>query len=77
MTLLELSVFYREDAKRLRLRLRELQEAEQAQTDPDTAWHLHRRIAALVPLIQEAQELAVLTAHYYDRSYHRNEKYTL
>ena len=28
-------------------------------------------------LLQETRELAALTAHYYDRSYHRHERYTL
>ena len=36
-----------------------------------------RRIAELTPLLQETRELAALTAHYYDRSYHRHERYTL
>ena len=31
----------------------------------------------LTPLLQETRELAALTAHYYDRSYHRHERYTL
>jgi hypothetical protein len=77
VTLCELSIVYRENARRLRLRIRELQAAEEVQCDPDAAWHLHRRITALIPLLREAQELATLTARYYDRSYHRNGKYTL
>ena len=31
----------------------------------------------LQPLLREARELAILTARYYDRSYRRNERYTL
>ena len=77
MTLWELSLVYQENARRLRARIRELQAAERIQSDPDAAWGLRRRIAALVPLLKEAQELATLTAHYYDRSYYRNGKYTL
>lgn len=38
---------------------------------------LRRRITELTPLLQETRELAALTAHYYDRSYHRHERYTL
>ena len=38
---------------------------------------LQRRITELTPLLQETRELAALTAHYYDRSYHRHERYTL
>ena len=33
-------------------------------------------ITELTPLLQETRELAALTAHYYDRSYHRHERYT-
>ncbi len=77
MTLLELSVSYRDNARRLRLRIRELRAKEAAQADPEAAQRLRQRAAALVPLLVEAQELAGLTAHYYDRSYHPNGKYTL
>lgn len=45
--------------------------------DPEECWRLKRRITDLMPLLQEARDLALLTAHYYDRSYYRNEKYTL
>ena len=38
---------------------------------------LRRRIAELTPLLQETRELAALTARYYDRSYHRHERYTI
>ena len=54
MTLLELSVSYRDSEAAIRARIRDL-----------------------MPLLQEARDLALLTAHYYDRSYYRNEKYTL
>ena len=45
--------------------------------DPEKLWHIRRRIVALTPLLTEMNELADLTAHYYDRGYWRNEKYTL
>lgn len=77
MTLYEMSVSYRSSEVALRQRIRELRtELEQA-GDPELCWRLKRRITDLMPLLQEARELAVLTAHYYDRSYHRNEKYTI
>ena len=62
MTLLEMSVVYAEHAAVIRSRIVELrgltrQEAVQA---------LKRRVAALLPLWQEARDLARLTAHYYD-----------
>ena len=43
----------------------------------ETARSLRRRVAELLPLWQEARDLARLTAHYYDRGYYRNEKYTV
>ena len=43
----------------------------------ESAAALRRRIAELTPLLQETRELAALTARYYDRSYHRHERYTL
>ena len=45
--------------------------------DPEEAWRLRRRIAELTPILTQMNELAELTAHYYDRSYHKHEKYTL
>ena len=74
MTLYEMSFTYRQSETALRLRIRELRRTEE---DPEERWRLERRIAALLPLAREAAELAVLTARYYDRSYHRNEDYIL
>ncbi len=36
------------------------------ETDPEAVQALKRRVAALLPLWQEARDLARLTAHYYD-----------
>ena len=77
MTLQELSICYEAAAVPLRLRLRELRIALQASQDPEEIWHLKRRIAELTPMLTQMNELAELTAHYYDRGYYRNEKYTL
>ena len=77
MTLLEMSVQYAENAERLRARIRELRAEERQQPDPDAALRLRQRIDALTPLLRECRELAVLTARYYDRSYHKHERYTL
>ena len=60
MTLLEMSAVYADSAAALRLRIAELRA-------------LRARIAALDPLLREARALAELTAHYYDRSYHKHE----
>ena len=77
MTLRELSVCYEEAAVPLRRRLRELRQQMALATDPEEIWHLKRRIAELAPILTQMNELAELTAHYYDRGYYRNEKYTL
>lgn len=77
MTLQELSECYEAAAVPLRRRLRELRMALQECQDPEEIWHLKRRIAELTPMLTQMNELADLTAHYYDRGYYRNEKYTL
>lgn len=77
MTLLELSAQYAADADTIRRRIAELRAAERAAGDPEEARRLRQRIVSLQPLLQEMRELAVLTARYYDRSYHKHEKYTL
>ena len=77
MTLLELSRCYEEAAVPLRNRLRELRQALAASQDPEEIWHIKRRIGELTPMLTQMNELAELTAHYYDRGYWRSEKYTL
>ena len=77
MTLRELSAEYRAAAAPLRARLRQLRMDLAAAQDPDQIWHIKRRIAELTPMLTEMNELAELTAHYYDRGYYRSEKYTL
>lgn len=77
MTLLEMSVQYADTAALIRARIRELRAEERRQSDPEAARRLRRRIDDLTPLLRECRELAVLTARYYDRSYHKHERYTL
>lgn len=77
MTLLEMSVDYADSAALIRTRMAELRAAERTETDPQAIRRLQLRIETLRPLLREARELAVLTARYYDRSYHKHEKYTL
>lgn len=77
MTLLEMSASYRLSAAAIHGRIVELRTLERAQEDPEAAFRLRRRIDELTPLWREARELAALTEHYYDRSYHKHEKYTL
>jgi len=75
MMLMELSLTYRTSAQILRQRIGELREEKGRQTDPEKIRRLNRRIVELEPLLREARELAVVTARYYDRGYHKNEKY--
>ena len=77
MTRRELSAAYRQAAEAIAGRIRELNEAEKAAADPAQIDALRRRVAELRPLLREARELAELTAHYYERGYHRNGKYTV
>ena len=77
MTLLEMSAVYADSAAALRLRIAELRAAMGALSDPEELRALRASVAALDPLLREARALAELTAHYYDRSYRKHEKYTL
>lgn len=77
MTLYELSFAYEQSAEALRLRMRELRQAERSTTDSHERRRIHQRLAELDPLLREMRELTMLSRHYYERSYHRNEKYTL
>ena len=77
MTLAALSAGYQESARLLSHRIRELRKAIRQTDNPEEKWHLQRRIAELTPILTQMNELADLTAHYYDKGYWRNEKYTL
>ena len=77
MTLQEMSREYEHSAPLLRARLRRLRQALATADDPEEIWHLKRRIAELTPMLTQMNELAELTAHYYERGYYRSEKYTL
>ena len=77
MTLAELSACYEAAAVPLRARLRLLRQMLAQTEDPEEIWHLKRRIAELTPMLTQMNELAELTAHYYDRGYYRSEKYTV
>ena len=77
MTLYELSFSDEASAELLRLRIRELRQAEKQARSRQEREKLRQRLAALDPLLREMRELTVLSRRYYDRSYHRNEKYSL
>ena len=77
MTLAELSREYRNSARLLKVRMQQLRKAIHATDDADEQWRLQRRIAELTPMLTEMNDLAELTARYYERGYYRSEKYTL
>ena len=73
MTLAELSAGYEASAVLLRARLAQLRRLADKAEDAEELWHLKRRIAELTPMLTQMNELAELTAHYYDRGYYRSE----
>ena len=77
MTMRELSVQYRSSAVLLRQRLKELRLQQKQTTDAHALFWIGRRMAVLTQMLQQANELAELTEHYYERGYWRNEKYRL
>ena len=77
MTLREMSRDYEYAASLLRARLKRLRQELAVAEDAEEIWHLKRRIAELTPMLTQMNELAELTAHYYERGYWRSEKYTL
>ena len=77
MTMLELSESYRESADLLRERLWHLRRARLRTHDHEELFRINRRIDELTPMLTQMNELAELTAHYYDRGYWRSEKYTV
>ena len=74
-TLRQISGDYAHAAAQLRERLRSLREQMALAEDPQARFALRQRIAVLTPILTEMNELAQLTAHYYDRGYYRDEKY--
>ncbi len=75
MTLAELSLCYEAAAVPLRVRLAQLRRQLAQTQDPEEIFRLKRRILELTPMLTEMNELAELTARYYERGYWRNEKY--
>ena len=76
-SLADLSGDYEAAAVLLRQRLKLLRRELSRAKDPEEAWKLKRRIAELTPMLTQMNELAELTAHYYERGYYRIGKYTL
>ena len=77
MTLLELSVEYRDHARALDFRIVQLRDAWEHTMDEGERCMLAERIRVLSTMLREDRELAVLCERYYDRGYRRNVKYTI
>ncbi len=77
MSLQDLTPTYVDSADLLRARLRKLRCMRKTAKTYDELWWIKRRISELTIMLTQMNELAELTAHYYERGYHRNEKYTL
>ena len=77
MTLHEMSKDYEAAAVPLRNRLRQLRQLLRQTDDPQERWQLKRRIAELTPMLTQMNELAELTARYYEKGYYRDGKYTV
>lgn len=77
MKLSELAPSYRAEERAIQRRIRSLQRKLERESDPEEIRCLQRRIRDLQPLQRQCRELAELTAHYYERGYYRNEKYTV
>ena len=77
MPMTELSRNYEASARLLRDRLALLRRKLSRTEDPEERFHLNRRIQELTPMLTQMNELAELTARYYERGYWRSEKYTV
>ncbi len=77
MTLQEMSGEYCACARELSALLRTLRAQLRACRDPDERLRLQHRIHVITVALTQTHELAELTAHYYERGFWRNEKYTL
>ena len=72
-----MSACYEESAALLQAILRELRGRLRSSRDEAERFTLCCRISVLSEVLTQTRELAQLTAHYYERGYWRNEKYTL
>ena len=77
MSLAALSEGYLHSALLLRVRLSQLRRGVQSCPDAEGRAALRHRIAILAAMQTQCYELAELTAHYYERGFYRNERYTL
>lgn len=77
MTLKELSPLYLESARLILERMSLLRRQRRETDDPQERFRLERRLLELRPMLTQMNQLAELTAHYYERGYDRDGHYTL
>lgn len=77
MKLCELSADYEAAALPLQEKLRHLRRELRQCAVPARRAALRHEISLLAGILTQCRELAELTAHYYERGFYRNEKYTL
>ena len=76
MTLLHMAASYRRSGELIRLRIIALRDAAKT-ADSDERARLEQRIRDLTALYRDTRETALVLERYYDRRYHKNERYTL
>ena len=77
MRLAELSEGYLLSAALVRDKMRLLRACLKTAETPEARASLRHQLSLLSPILTQCYELAELTAHYYERSFYRNEKYCL
>ncbi len=77
MKLWEMGAAYRDQARVLQRRIRDLEEARARAEESEERSRLTGRIELLRGIWRETRDLAVLLERYYERGYRRNERYTL
>ena len=75
-TLLRMAASYRQSGDLIRLRIIALRDAAKTADDDERA-RLEQRIRDLTALYRDTREIALVLERYYDRRYHKNERYTL
>ena len=77
MTLQEMGAAYRDQARVLQTRIRDLEAARAQEEEREERMKLTGRIDLLRGIWRETRDLSVLLERYYDRGYRRSGKYTL
>lgn len=77
MTLCQMSSSYREDARVFSERITLLYAQLRGEESREERRRLLRRIDELRQIRRQSEELAELTERYYERSYYRDERYTM